>query len=251
MKTTNKILLTAFLIIIAASLALMVYVRTQVSADMFRGVEGSMRVIEQSRVVDSFQEMDIRGGISVYIYPDTTQFIRVVADDNLHDFIQTELRRGVLSLSMERHASNYDKLEVHVGAPAFVDIKVSSGAKLFANAPLVGKSFSHIVQTGAQSNLHLYVERLYVKVQAGATANLAGEARNVEMVSQAGAFVYAGDLVMQDCDLQARAGSINHLHILGTLTGRARQGAIIQLTGNPDKSGFSMQQNVTIDVRRE
>lgn len=248
MKTTNKILLTAFVLILLASLAMMGYIRSQVSPEMFHSVEGSGQVLEQERLLENFNGLHLRGNMNVYLYPGTDAFLRIEADDNLHDLITSDHRDGILSLTLEQQVSRHAKLDIHIGFHQIDEIHVSAGGKVFTKAPIYATFLSHVVQTGAQSTLHLYVDELDLKVQAGATANLEGEAESMILISQAGAMVYASDLRVSVCEIMARAGSVNMLYVTESISGRARQGAILQLKGNPDQRGFSSQQGVSIEI---
>lgn len=71
-----------------------------VSSCWFLGpsVRGNGNVTKETREVGEFDQIKVSRGMNVYISQGTPASVVVIADNNLHEIIQTEVRGGVLKV---------------------------------------------------------------------------------------------------------------------------------------------------------
>ncbi len=230
MKTTNTILLVAFVVLIVAIISLMVYLRASISFDV---VEGSGNVIRKEVETRDFQNLVLRGRLHAYLSADTTDRIIIEADDNLVDLVVREYSNGTLTVYLDQPISKGSVMNIYVHAMDLNSLHLSAGSVAHTEKPLTGKNFEHILQAGAKSTLHLHYEKMDLKAHAGAVTNLEGMVDTFRVVSAAGAVVDAHGLRVNICDIEAKAGSVNNLYVTGALHGSASHGAVIHYGGNP------------------
>ncbi len=246
MKTTNKILLAAFLVVLLATIVFMFFLRANIS---FEVVEGSGNVVRQERVTANFQHVALRGHLKAYIVQDVDCRVYIEADDNLVDLIVTEVDNGHLNVYFEKTAGKQTTLNVFIHVSDLEALHLSAGSQAYAEEPLTGKSFEHNVQTGAKSTLHLQYERADMKVLAGAITTLTGKVDWLTVLSAAGAIIDAKELMVKDCEIDAKAGSVNNLFVTGTLSGIVSRGAVIHYTGEPEIAGLDVKSGGHIETR--
>ena len=250
MKTTNRILGITLAIFLIAIIATLVFIRTQISHDLVR-VEGSGDVRTELRDVAAFNRIAVSGNITLHVEQDENRQVEIQTDDNLIELVMTEVEGGELKLYLDRPVGRHEQLDVYIRVPELEELSVSRGAQAYAENPIRGEYLSHTLQAGAKSTLNLQVNMLDLKAQAGAVTNLQGRADRMNISSKAGAIIYAGELLVEHCDIDAVAGSLNYLHVTGSLSGRARLGALVHFVGNPSLENYESRHDVEYEATED
>ncbi|MCP4541983.1 MAG: DUF2807 domain-containing protein [Chloroflexi bacterium] len=73
----------------------------QVSGVGFTGVRGSGNVVEETRDVNGFTGVALAGSGELTIEVGETESLRIEAEDNLMEYLETEVRGGVLEIGVE------------------------------------------------------------------------------------------------------------------------------------------------------
>ena len=250
MKTTNRILGITLAIILMALIAVLVFIRTQISHDMVR-VEGRGEVKSELRDMAAFSRVSVSGNIILHLEQEDTRQVEVRAAENILELVIAEVENGKLNLYLDRPVMRHDRVEVHISTPELEELDVSRGAQAYAENPLMVEHLSHTLQAGAKSELNLQVSFLDLKAQAGAVSTLQGSAGRMNISSTAGAIIYAGKLVVENCEIEASAGSLNYLHVTESLSGRSRYGALVHIEGNPDMRNYQSRHEVEYEVTED
>jgi hypothetical protein len=78
--------------------ALMVGITACVDAQIRKTVHGNRNVVKKERSTGSFTGIKVSTGIDVFLKQTGNESIVVEADENLHEYIKTEIRDGVLNV---------------------------------------------------------------------------------------------------------------------------------------------------------
>ncbi len=247
MKTTNRILGITLAVILMAFIAVLVFIRTQISHDMVR-VEGRGEVKSELRDLAAFNSVSVSGNLVLHLEQNQNQEVKVKAAENILKLVIAEVKNGKLDLYLEQPVMQHNQVKVYISLPELEELVVSRGAQAYAENPFTAEIFSHTLQAGAKSELNLQVGFLDIKAQAGAVSQLKGQANRLNISSTAGAIIYAGNLLVDNCHIDASAGSLNYLHVTGSLSGRARYGALVHVEGDPDMGDYQSRHDVQYDV---
>ena len=91
----------------------------------FGKVSGSGNVVTQTRDVRDFSSIDVSGVFKVEATAQKDFSVEVQADDNLMQFITTEVRDGVLHIEAEKRLKSNGPIIVRVSAPEFERVEAS------------------------------------------------------------------------------------------------------------------------------
>jgi len=91
----------------------------------FGKVSGSGNVITQTRDIRDFSSIDVGGIFKVEATAQKDFSVEVQADDNLMQFIKTEVRGGVLHIEAEKRFKANGPIVVRVSAPSFENVSAS------------------------------------------------------------------------------------------------------------------------------
>ncbi len=245
MKTSNKILFSAFGIVLLGIIIILLYIRVNLSLDM---VEGSGNVVTERREVAEFRRIDVRGNIRLHISQGDEYSMSIEADDNLVHLVMAKPVQDKLYVYLEKGIHKDATMNIHIQTTQLTELTVSAGARAFASDTIHGVSFKHVLQAGAQSDLILDFERMDLLVQAGGVSSLSGRVYHAQVSSLAGAIINAQYLEVEDLEINGRAGSINTFHVNRSISGRARNGAIVNYSGEPDVEDLRIERGGLIQI---
>ena len=95
-----------------------------------RGVRGNGNLQSESRDVREFRAVDVSGVFDVEIVAQKDFDVRVEADENLLQYIRTEVNGGVLEISTSKRIKSSSGLKVLISAPDIEKLDVSGVAKV-------------------------------------------------------------------------------------------------------------------------
>ncbi|TVR40750.1 MAG: DUF2807 domain-containing protein [Bacteroidia bacterium] len=248
MRTTNKILISAFGIVLLFVIIALLYIRINLTLET---VEGSGNVIIERREVAEFQRIDVRGNIRLHISQGDENSMSIEADDNLVELVIAKQDQDKLYLYLAKGIHKDATMNISLQIKQLTELNVSAGTRVFANDTIRGVSLKHVLQAGSESNLTLEYENMNLLVQAGGISNLSGSVSHASVSSLAGAIINAQKLEVENLEINGRAGSINTFHVTGTISGRARNGAIVNYTGEPDLKDFRSERGGLIQISVE
>ncbi|MDR9374054.1 MAG: head GIN domain-containing protein [Schleiferiaceae bacterium] len=93
-------------------------------------IVGTGTVITKPRTVLAFQKVKVSDQLTVNFVQAQEGGVEITADDNLHPYIRTSVKKGVLSLSLEETIKSFTKLQVTVKAPKLQQIEAAGTAQL-------------------------------------------------------------------------------------------------------------------------
>ena len=231
MKTTNKILLTAFIVILAITTFLLILVRLNVNFGP--ALEGSMNVITQSREIGHFNAIEASGALKVELLQGEQVGLTVVADDNLIELVVTEVANDVLKIRLKERVGKHKSLDVKVAFVTLEALSVSAGARVTSVNTIVGMVLRHVISSGAFSDLNLEFEKLTLEASSGAHAKLTGKVRELFLQSSSGAQVDARELSAENATVRSSSGAINHIFVNNEMSIDVSSGAIVNYYGQP------------------
>jgi len=94
------------------------------------GVHGSGNVTSETRDVSGFHGIDVSGVFDVEIVAQKDFGVQIEADDNLLEYIKTEVDDGILEISTTRKIKSSEMLKIRISAPDVDNLSTSGVAKI-------------------------------------------------------------------------------------------------------------------------
>lgn len=179
----------------------------------FGAERGSGNLKSEMRDVRDFNSVDVGGVFQVEITAQKDFSVEVEADDNLLQYIKTEVRGGRLQISMDKRVKTSNPLRVRISAPNIEKVEASG----VANVTLVNlKNSDFTADTSGASKLKV----------TGETENL-----NVEM--SGATEINAEDLRSVNANVDGSGASRVNLNVSGELRSDASGASRIEYSGTP------------------
>ena len=178
-----------------------------------RSVKGSGVTASEVRNVPGFKGVDVGGVFEVEIVAGNDFEVKVEADENLLQYIKTEVDGGVLKISSTERIRSHEPLRVRVSAPTIESLEASGVCK--------------VSLTGVKTN------ELTVGTSGASKVSLAGETSSLTVDVSGASSVEGESLKAENAKVEASGASKVNVFVTGRLVSDASGESKIGYTGNP------------------
>ncbi len=212
-------------------------------------VKGNGHVVKETRHISGFDKIEASTGLEVSLVPDSTEFVLVEADENLHEVIETELRHETLSIYSRERIRHAEAKKVFVHFIKLEKIQSSSGSMVRSQNIVTSNTIEVSASSGSQQFLEINAENFKGKCSSGAQIFLSGKADNANVRASSGAQFKAEDFITNDCMADVSSGAHIWIGVKDHFNGEASSGGHIYYSGDPERtdtktsSGGSINRN--------
>ena len=228
--------MTTLIRIIIASILSLTLFSCNFDINWNSGVKGNGNVVTETRTVnDSFSTIKATEGLNVYLTQSNTENIIVIADDNLHELIVTEVINGVLKIYSNENIGHAEAKKIFVNFTDVSKISSSSGSHLKTNKMINTKRLELNSASGSNMRLEVNATVLECKSSSGSQLRLAGQAETLVADASSGSNIKAGKLKAEYSEVKASSGANITINTSKKLIAKASSGGNINYYGNPEK----------------
>lgn len=205
----------------------------------FWGERGNGNVQKQDREIGSFSAIAVSSGLDVYIVQGDKESLRVEADENLMEYIITEVKGDKLICKVDGSIRRSSRLAVYITLVDVNEIHVSSGADLETQSLLHLEKCDISVSSGADAKIEIIAGELSCSVSSGADAVLKGKADFFSGSASSGSDLRAKELIARKCRAKASSGGDVSVYASESIEANASSGGDVSYYGNPEKVNAS------------
>ena len=211
--------------------------------------KGNGNVTEQVRQVDEFDEIKVSRGINVYITQGIPAKVVVIADNNLHEVIRTEVVGDVLKIYVDENIRWAKEKRVMVTIEKLSGVETSSGSNVWSQGQIRSDNLELKASSGANQTMEVDAKFLIVDCSSGANIKLSGLAKEVELEASSGANLKGQDLKADRCKMRASSGGNVSSIVVEKLDATASSGGNIVYWGEPTST--EIQQSSGGNIHRK
>ena len=177
------------------------------------GIRGSGVAASEARSIDGFKGVDVGGIFQVEILAGKDFGVGIDADDNLLQFIRTDVENGVLKISASERLKSENPIRVRISAPDIESLDASGACKVSLNG--IKNSALNVDTSGA------------TKITLG------GETQALTIDVSGASGVEADSLKAENATVDASGASKVSLFVSNRLISEASGASKIVYLGNP------------------
>jgi hypothetical protein len=196
-------------------------------------VKGNGNVTEEVRQVGEFDEIQVSRGMNVYISQGSPEKLVVIADNNLHEIIQTEVKGGILKIYVDENIKWAKEKKVMVTVSKLSAVETSSGSNVWSQGQIMSEYLDLESSSGANMTLEVNTKKLKANGSSGANIWLSGIAKQAELSVSSGANLKGQELKTDDCTMKASSGANVTSTVVEKLEADASSGGNIWYYGEP------------------
>ncbi len=163
--------------------------------------KGNGEIVREKRSTGDFDGLRIAGNFEVILKESNQPFIEINTDENLLDFIDTEVSSGILRVTQEKKLISRSKIRIIIYYEELKEIR-AMGAALIKNEDYLSSDDLEIIMEGAGAiDLKIMSDKLLVELSGAGVISLAGEVQEQELNLMGAGKLEAFDLDSKDCDV--------------------------------------------------
>ncbi|MEO5860730.1 MAG: head GIN domain-containing protein [Pyrinomonadaceae bacterium] len=178
----------------------------------FGAEKGSGNVASESREVSEFSKIDVSHVFQVEVTAQAEYAIEVEADDNLLQFIKTEVRGDTLHIELDQRVKTSNPLRVRVSAPNIERIEASGASRVDV--------------------AHLQNAELAVDTSGASKVNVVGETGTLTVDVSGASQIDLGSLSAATATIEASGASRVNVNVTNDLIADASGASRITYTGS-------------------
>ncbi|HEY0460546.1 MAG TPA: head GIN domain-containing protein [Pyrinomonadaceae bacterium] len=179
----------------------------------FGGIQGSGNTVNEKRDAADFNAVEVGGVFEVEIVAQKDFSVEVVADDNLLQYIKTEVNGDTLEISSVKSISPKSAIRVRIGAPNIENLQVSGVSKV--------------------SLANLKNDTLKVDASGASKIKVDGETKNLEVELSGASRLDAENLKSENVNVDGSGASNAAVNVSGDLRADLSGASKVTYTGNP------------------
>jgi len=191
-------------------------------------VTGSGHLVSRQFDLDGFSQIDADSGAQVDVTRGGAFSVNVETDDNVAPLLDLSVASNTLRIRVNADSVTNVTVLVKVTMPKLTGVTLNGGSSL------VGE---------------LEGEGLTVSLNGGSHITLSGTAGGVAIDTNGGSQAMLGDLAAEDVELNADGGSIIEINASGRVSGLAKAGSQIIVTGSPSSVEVETESGAQVNTR--
>ena len=230
MKTTNKILLTAFILGLIVTSYYIIKISSYIQIN---DVELSGIIEKREYQIENFDNLTAEKGIIIHLIQSQEEKLFIEADTALFKLVEVVSNENKLEIRLSKSLPDSLRANVYLYTNNLTSIRVDKAAKLISTTPFTRDSLYLDAQRGANLNMQLNINYLNCQLASGAKAELSGKTKELNTRAQTRSRLYAKDLAIENAIVKSESGAQLYVFVSGTFDVKALSGGTIEYQGDP------------------
>lgn len=197
-------------------------------------VRGNGDVTTQTRNVDDFTAVKTCCSFKVELSEGPFD-VRVEAESNLLEFIETEVRGRTLNIKYtdEANFKSTEPIMVYVTLPKLEGVDASSSSRVRGTTAFSGDDLELDVSSSASIDLEFTGEEVEIDASSSGSIRVKGSADKVRADASSASSIDAGDLEAREGVADVSSAANIDLHVTRSLRADASSAGKVRYSGNP------------------
>ncbi|HCC72058.1 MAG TPA: hypothetical protein DEQ09_13045 [Bacteroidales bacterium] len=197
-------------------------------------ITGSGDVKKEERKAKEFTGIKTSSAIDVYLSQGKGHSIMVEADDNLLEYIVTEVKGDVLNVYPDNVSiRRAERMRVYVTMENVEYLSTSSAGDIIGESPIKSESLKISASSSGDVKLEVYAKNLTLRTSSAGDILLKGTADYVEASTSSAGDIKAYELEVREADLSSSSAGDIKITVTERLKARASSAGDIYFYGNP------------------
>lgn len=219
----------------ALYISLLLITASCVDTDFFPCIKPLGKAVEEIRITDDFNSINVALQANVYVTLDTYNSISIIAAENIMEHISTSSRGQTLYIdNTQCLITNDDDITVFITTPDINSVKLSGSGNIYLNSSFTGQKATLEV-SGSGNIFCTYMDYEYItsSISGSGTANLIGDVANHKVQISGSGRVNAFELLSQNTQIQLSGSGQAQVYVWDYLDASISGSGNIYYTGDP------------------
>lgn len=212
---------------------LIIGVTACVNGQIRRTVYGNKQVVTKERTAGNFTGLKVSTGIDVYLKQGSKETISVEADENLHEYIVTEIKNGVLNVYSDANIRSAARKRVYVTMNDIRSIQTTSAGDILGETPVRTDELKLSASSAGNINLEVYAKKIGIDISSSGDMTLNGNADMLTASLSSAGDLNAYELEVKEAEVSVSSAGDADINVSDRLTAKASSAGDINYRGNP------------------
>jgi len=197
-------------------------------------IRGNGNITTQNRTAGQFNSIDVSGNINVYARQDSSSSIRVEADENLQQYIETIDEGDVLRIKTEEgfNIRSSRPIKVYVSSAMYKKFEASGACDIFSEGKITSSYDIDFDLSGACNiNMDVNAPKISTHMSGAGTIKLKGETKDFKVNGSGSTDIKCSDLLAENVDLDISGAGDAEVYASAKLTGNISGAASVRYKG--------------------
>ena len=209
------------------------------NAQKFKKIKGNQKIVSITRTTAEYEKISVSGSFDVKLVAGKEGEITIKGDENLLEFIKTEVNNNTLSVAFEKGKSiQYDynsSIEITIPFEAINQLTFSGSGNLSTTATLNSENLDVLVSGSGNVKFESATTNLKITKSGSGNLNSKGKTTNLEIISSGSGNANLSDLLsLNAVATQSGSGNIK-LNCTSSLKATTVGSGNINYKGKPEK----------------
>jgi hypothetical protein len=197
-------------------------------------VRGNGNVVRKERPAAYFDGIRASSGIDVYLTQGDKESITVEADENLHEYIITEIKDGKLHVYHDNvNIRDAERERVYVIIKVVKSLKTSSAGDIIGETPVRGDEIEIGASSAGDIKVEIHAREVDVNISSAGDVRLSGEADKLSADLSSAGDLSAGDFRVKEADISVSSAGDANVFVTEKLIARSSSAGNITYQGSP------------------
>jgi hypothetical protein len=218
---------------IVAAVCTILLISAVANAQIWESVRGNHNVVKKERRIQSFTGVKVSSGIDVYLSQGNDEKVAVEADENLHEYIITEVRNGVLNVYSEVSIRDAERKRVYVTMKEVNSVRTTSAGDVIGQTPVKTERLELSASSAGNIDLEVNADEITVDISSSGDVSLKGATRMLDADLSSAGDLNANDLEAREAEISVSSAGDAEVNVIDKITARASSAGDITYSGNP------------------
>ena len=216
-----------------AAAAIIICLAFTLQAQNRKTVNGNNKVVTKEREAGTFDGLRVSSGVDVYLKQGDKEAIKVETDENLHEYIITEVKGGVLHVYTEVSIRDASKERVYVTMKEIKTVETSSAGDVVGESPVRSEELRLSASSAGDINLEVYAREIELNISSSGDMTLTGETDELDADLSSAGDLNAYDLKAKEAEISVSSAGDADINVSEKITARASSAGDINYKGDP------------------
>lgn len=203
------------------------------NAQLRKTVHGDNNVVKKERKAGNFSGIRVSTGIDVFLKQGDNEVITVEADENLHEYIITEVKGDILHVYTDANIRDASRKRVYVTMKDINSVKTTSAGDVIGETPIKTDRLELSASSAGDIKLEVFAKEVGINISSSGDITVSGKADILEADLSSAGDLNAYDLEVREADVSVSSAGDADVNVSEKITARASSAGDINYKGNP------------------
>lgn len=196
-------------------------------------VYGNKNVVKKERSTEAFTGIDVGSTIDVFLSQGDKISVEVEADENLHEYIKTEVKNEILNVYTDVNIREAEKKRVNVTMKDITSLSCTSAGDLFGVTPVKSENLRISCTSAGDIKLELYAKTVDLDISSSGDLSMTGEADKLNADLSSAGDLNAYEFKVKEADISVSSAGDADIYVTEKLRTDASSAGDVNYKGDP------------------